>query len=71
MSPADDADLLLRIVRLAKAQNITSVADFVAARYGKSEQVAALVAIIAVVGAVPYIALQLVGMEKVTCHPAW
>ena len=34
--------LLLRIVRLAKAQNITSVADFVAARYGKSEQLAAL-----------------------------
>ena len=51
--------LLLRIVRLAKAQNITSVADFIAARYGKSEQVAALVAIIAVIGAVPYIALQL------------
>ena len=51
--------LLLRMVRLAKAQNITSVADFVAARYGKSEQVAALVAIIAVIGAVPYIALQL------------
>ena len=49
--------LLLRIVRLAKAQNITSVADFVAARYGKSEQVAALVAIIAVVGAVPYLSL--------------
>ena len=51
--------LLLRMVRLAKAQNITSIADFVAARYGKSEQVAALVAIIAVIGAVPYIALQL------------
>ncbi|HEY8581153.1 MAG TPA: hybrid sensor histidine kinase/response regulator, partial [Beijerinckiaceae bacterium] len=51
--------LLLRIARIAKAQNITSIADFVAARYGKSEQVAALVAIICVIGAVPYIALQL------------
>lgn len=51
--------LVLRIVRIAKAQNITSVADFVAARYGKSEQVAVLVAIICVIGAVPYIALQL------------
>lgn len=50
---------LLRIVRLAKAQNITSVADFVAARYGKSAFVAALVALIAVIGVVPYIALQL------------
>ncbi len=51
--------LVLRVVRLAKSQNITSVADFAAARYGKSEKVAALVALIAVTGAVPYIALQL------------
>jgi Na+/proline symporter/signal transduction histidine kinase len=51
--------VIARIVRLAKAQNITSIADFVASRYGKSERVAALVAVIAVVGAVPYIALQL------------
>ncbi|HEY8566165.1 MAG TPA: hybrid sensor histidine kinase/response regulator [Beijerinckiaceae bacterium] len=50
---------LERVVRLAKAQNITSIADFVAARYGKSERVAALVCVIALVGAVPYIALQL------------
>ena len=32
---------LVRIVRLAKAQNITSIADFIAARYGKSQAVAA------------------------------
>ncbi|MBV9636547.1 MAG: hybrid sensor histidine kinase/response regulator [Methylobacteriaceae bacterium] len=51
--------LILRMVRLAKSQNITSIADFIAARYGKSEAVAALVAIIAVIGVVPYIALQL------------
>ncbi|MFO1149488.1 MAG: PAS domain-containing hybrid sensor histidine kinase/response regulator [Alsobacter sp.] len=51
--------LLRRVVRLAKSQNITSVADFVASRYGKSERVAALVTIIAVIGCVPYIALQL------------
>src|SRR5689334_16091311 len=31
--------LILRIVRLAKSQNITSVADFLAARYGKSPSV--------------------------------
>ena len=48
-----------RIVWLARAQNITSVADFIAARFGKSESVAALVSIIMVIGAVPYIALQL------------
>ena len=39
--------MILRIARIAKGQNITSVADFVAARFGKSEQVAALVALIA------------------------
>ncbi|HMO27777.1 PAS domain-containing hybrid sensor histidine kinase/response regulator [Enterovirga sp.] len=48
-----------RVLRIAKAQNITSVADFVAARYGKSEGVAALVCLIALVGTIPYIALQL------------
>jgi Na+/proline symporter/signal transduction histidine kinase len=51
--------LLLRVVRLAKDQNITSIADFIAARYGKSQPVAAIVTIAAVIGAIPYIALQL------------
>src|ERR1700752_335766 len=50
---------LIRIVRLAKGQNITSIADFIAARYGKSPAVAATVALIAIIGMVPYIALQL------------
>src|SRR5271155_2067764 len=51
--------LIVRMVRLAKAQNITSIADFIAARYGKSQAVAATVALIAIIGMVPYIALQL------------
>jgi Na+/proline symporter/signal transduction histidine kinase len=51
--------LIIRIVRLAKGQNITSIADFVAARYGKSPAVAATVALIAIIGMIPYIALQL------------
>ncbi|HLA21201.1 MAG TPA: PAS domain-containing hybrid sensor histidine kinase/response regulator [Pseudolabrys sp.] len=51
--------LLVRIVRLAKTQNITSIADFIAARYGKGQAVAATVALIAIVGTIPYIALQL------------
>ena len=51
--------LLSRIVVLAKNHNITSVADFVAARYGKAESVAICVTLICVVGTVPYIALQL------------
>jgi Na+/proline symporter/signal transduction histidine kinase/CheY-like chemotaxis protein len=51
--------LITRIVRLAKAQNITSIADFIAARYGKAQTVAAAVALIAIIGTIPYIALQL------------
>ena len=51
--------LLVRVVRLAKAQNITSIADFIAARYGKGQAVAAVVALISIVGTIPYIALQL------------
>jgi Na+/proline symporter/CheY-like chemotaxis protein len=51
--------LIIRIVRLAKAQNITSIADFIAARYGKGQAVAATVALIAIIGTIPYIALQL------------
>ena len=48
-----------RIVRLSKEQRITSIADFLGARYGKSMQVAAVATVIAVIGTVPYIALQL------------
>ena len=51
--------LLSRIVRLAKAEKITSIADFLGARYGKSFTVASIATLIATVGAVPYIALQL------------
>jgi Na+/proline symporter/signal transduction histidine kinase len=50
---------MLRVVRLAKAQNITSIADFIAARYGKSQAVSATVTLIAILGTIPYIALQL------------
>ena len=47
------------MIQLAKSQNITSIADFIGARYGKSQAVAATVALIAIIGSVPYIALQL------------
>lgn len=51
--------LLGRIITIAKTHRITSIADFIGARYGKNEKVAASVALIAVIGTVPYIALQL------------
>ncbi|MCE1240667.1 MAG: sensor histidine kinase [Azonexaceae bacterium] len=51
--------VVIKMIRIAKAQRITSIADFIAARYGKSQQLAGLVTVIAVIGIVPYIALQL------------
>lgn len=51
--------LVKRIIQISKANNITSVADFVASLYGKSRRIAVLVTITAVVAAIPYIALQL------------
>ncbi|QEE26251.1 hybrid sensor histidine kinase/response regulator [Rhodanobacter glycinis] len=51
--------LMRRLVRVATRRNITSIADFIGARFGKSHGLAALVAVIAVVAIVPYLALQL------------
>jgi Na+/proline symporter/nitrogen-specific signal transduction histidine kinase len=51
--------LLSRILRVSKAHRITSIADLLASRFGKSGTVAGLVTVIAVIGSVPYIALQL------------
>lgn len=51
--------LLRKIVRIAHTQGITSIADMVSSRYGKSASLAALVTLIAVVSTTPYIALQL------------
>ncbi|TCT21536.1 sensor histidine kinase [Thiobaca trueperi] len=51
--------LLLKMVRVSKSERITSIADFIASRYGKSQALGGLVTIIAVIGVVPYIALQL------------
>ena len=51
--------LLIKMVRVGKAQRITSIADFIASRYGKSQALGGLVTIIAVVGVMPYISLQL------------
>ena len=48
-----------RIIRLAKSEKITSIADFLAARYGKSFAIASVAAVIATCGTIPYIALQL------------
>lgn len=51
--------VMLKMVRIAKALRITSIADFIASRYGKSHLLGGLVTVIAVLGVLPYIALQL------------
>jgi len=56
--------LIFKIIRIAKAERITSIADFIGARYGKNQSVAAVATIIAVIGVIPYIALQLKAMSQ-------
>src|SRR5215212_4600952 len=51
--------VLLKMIRISKANRITSIADFIGSRYGKSHLLGGLVTVIAVIGVVPYIALQL------------
>lgn len=51
--------VLRKIIRISKRNRITSIADFISARYGKSGVLSGLVTVIAVIGIVPYIALQL------------
>ncbi|MEQ8901979.1 MAG: sensor histidine kinase [Roseovarius sp.] len=50
---------LRRLVRVGRSQRITSIADLISSRYGKSNLLAVLVTVLAVVGTTPYIALQL------------
>jgi Na+/proline symporter/nitrogen-specific signal transduction histidine kinase len=51
--------VLRKIVRISKTNRITSIADFISSRYGKSPLLGGLVSVIAVVGIMPYISLQL------------
>ncbi|WP_413871008.1 ATP-binding protein [Albidovulum sp.] len=51
--------VLRKLVRIAQAQRVTSIADLISSRYGKSNLLGVLVTLICVVGGTPYIALQL------------
>ncbi|MFD1160080.1 sensor histidine kinase [Roseovarius aestuarii] len=50
---------LRKMVRVGRSQRITSIADLISSRYGKSNTLAVFVTVLAVVGTTPYIALQL------------
>ncbi len=51
--------IMRKIIRISKLHRITSIADFIASRYGKSSTLGGLVTIIAVAGVIPYIAIQI------------
>lgn len=51
--------LLEKFIKVGHEQNTTSISDFIASRYGKSQTIAAIVTIVAVIAIIPYIALQL------------
>jgi Na+/proline symporter/CheY-like chemotaxis protein len=65
--------LIARMVRVARAENVVSISDFIAARYGKSRALAVLVTLTAVIGLLPYFALQLkaitISFEALTAGP--
>ncbi len=56
--------ILRKIIRISKTYHITSIADFIASRYGKSTTLGGLVSVIAVIGIVPYISIQLKAISK-------
>ncbi len=51
--------LLKKFIKVGHEQNTTSISDFIASRYGKSQTIAAIVTVVAVIAIIPYIALQL------------
>ena len=51
--------ILRKLVRIAKTQRVTSIADLISSRYGKSNMLGVVVTLICVTAATPYIALQL------------
>ena len=50
---------MVRLVKLARETNATSLADLIATRLGKDAWLAATVTLVAALGLIPYIALQL------------
>ena len=53
-----------KIIRISKTYHITSIADFIASRYGKNTTLGGLVSVIAVIGIIPYISIQLKAISK-------
>ncbi len=56
--------LIYKIILIAKQENLTTIADFIASRYGKSRSLAVFITIMATLGILPYIALQLKAVSQ-------
>ncbi len=56
--------LLRKLVRIGRAHRVTSIADLISSRYGKSSSLAVLVTAIVVMATTPYIALQLQSLTR-------
>ena len=56
--------VLRKIIRISKTQHITSIADFIASRYGKSPTLGGVVSVMAVIGIIPYISIQLKAISR-------
>ncbi len=64
--------ILRKMIRISRENNITSIADFISSRYGKCSQLGALVTVLAIIGIMPYIALQLKSISTtfdILVHP--
>lgn len=53
-----------KIIRISKAQGISSIPDFISTRYNKNSMLNKLVTILLAIGIIPYIALQITGIER-------
>jgi signal transduction histidine kinase len=53
-----------KFIRISKSQGISSLSDFISIRYNKSFSINQLVTVLLVMGIIPYIALQITGIEK-------
>lgn len=56
--------LLRKIVRISENNNITSIADFISFRYGKSKRLGIVVTLFCLIGVIPYISLQLKAINE-------
>jgi len=56
--------VMRKIIRISKVMNISSIADFISSRYGKSANLGAMVTIFCLIGILPYVSLQLQGITN-------